>query len=92
MVLLHSDGVIEARSTRGAFFGTDRLVELLTLHLAAGLPPPETMRRVTLTLLEHHHDQLSDDAGFLLLQDRPQPRLEQRRVVKRDSLEGPSAH
>ena len=44
MVLLHSDGVVEARSQRGAFFGTERLVELVTLHLAAGLPPTETMR------------------------------------------------
>ncbi|HXH78840.1 SpoIIE family protein phosphatase [Nocardioides sp.] len=90
MVLLHSDGVVEARSIRGAFFGTDRLVELLTLHLAAGLPPTETMRRVTLALLEHHHDKLSDDVSFLLLQYRPQPRLEQRRVVRREGLEGSS--
>lgn len=76
MVLLHSDGVVEARSPHGAFFGTDRLVELLTLHLAAGLPPTETMRRVTLALLDHHQGRLSDDASFLLLQYRPQPRPE----------------
>ena len=74
MVLLHSDGVTEARSAVGGFFGTDRLVALFTRHLAAGLSPSETMRRVTFALLEHHNGQLSDDASLLLLQYRPPPR------------------
>jgi serine phosphatase RsbU (regulator of sigma subunit) len=74
MVLLHSDGVTEARSPVGGFFGTDQLVELVTRHLAAGLPPSETMRRVTSALLEHHYGRLSDDASLLLLQYRPHSR------------------
>ena len=78
MVLLHSDGVIEARSPHGGFFGTDQLVELVTRHLAAGLSPSETMRRVTSALLDYHQGKLSDDASLLLLQYRPQPRTRQR--------------
>ena len=74
MVLLHSDGVTEARSPVGAFFGTDQLVTLVTRHLAAGLSPSETMRRVTFALLEHHNGRLSDDASLLLLQYRPHAR------------------
>ena len=73
MVLLYSDGVTEARSPQGGFFGTDKLVELVTRNLAAGLPPSETMRRVTIALLDHHEGHLSDDASLLLLQYRAQP-------------------
>jgi hypothetical protein len=53
MLLFYTDGVIEARSTDGEFFGQDRLVDLVTRNLAAGLPAPETMRRVVHALLDH---------------------------------------
>jgi len=69
-VLFYTDGVIEARSPDGDFFGVERLVELLTRHLAGGLPIPETMRRVVRALLAHQQGQLTDDATLLLLEWR----------------------
>lgn len=69
-VLLYTDGVVEARSPTGEFFGVERLADLVLRHLAGGLPDPETMRRVVRELLDHHQDQLSDDASLLLLEWR----------------------
>jgi hypothetical protein len=70
IVMLYTDGVTEARSPDGEFFGIDRLVDLVTRNLAAGLPAPETLRRVIRALLEHQHDALDDDASLLLVQWR----------------------
>lgn len=69
-VLLHTDGVTEARAPNGEFFGEQRLADLLTRNLAAGLPAPETMRRVVRALLDHQQSQLTDDATLLLLEWR----------------------
>jgi hypothetical protein len=68
MLLLYTDGVIEARSPDGDFFGQDRLVDLVTRNLAAGLPAPETMRRVVHALLDHQAGDLDDDATLLLVE------------------------
>ena len=68
MLLLYTDGVIEARSPDGEFFGQDRLVDLVTRNLAAGLPAPETMRRVVHALLDHQAGDLDDDATLLLVE------------------------
>jgi serine/threonine protein phosphatase PrpC len=69
-VLFYSDGVTEARSPTGDFFGEQALTDLVVRNLAAGLPTPETMRRVTQALLDHQQGQLSDDATLLLLEWR----------------------
>ncbi|HVF19023.1 MAG TPA: PP2C family protein-serine/threonine phosphatase [Mycobacteriales bacterium] len=69
-VLLYTDGVVEARSPDGEFFGVDRLVDLVVRHLAGGLPAPETMRRVVRELLDHQQGPLSDDATLLMLEWR----------------------
>lgn len=69
-LLLYTDGVVEARSPDGDFFGVDRLADLVIRHLAGGLSAPETVRRVVQELLEHQQDQLSDDASLLLLEWR----------------------
>ena len=69
-VLLFTDGVTEARSPEGDFFGVDRLVDLVIRNLAGGLPTPETMRRVVRALLAHQQGQLTDDATLLLLEWR----------------------
>lgn len=74
MVLLYTDGVVEARSPAGEFFGVDRLGELVCIQLAGGLDAPETMRRVVRELLAHHADQLTDDATLLMLEWRKAPR------------------
>lgn len=70
-VLFYSDGVVEARSPDGEFFGTERLVDLVVRNLAAGLPAPESMRRVIHALLDHQQGQLDDDASLFLVQYRP---------------------
>jgi serine phosphatase RsbU (regulator of sigma subunit) len=68
MLLLYTDGVIEARSPGGEFFGQQRLVDMVIRNLAAGLPAPETMRRVVHALLEHQAGDLDDDATLLLVE------------------------
>jgi hypothetical protein len=68
LVVLYTDGVTEARSPTGDFFGQERLVELLTRNLAAGLPAPETMRRVVHALLDHQAGDLDDDATLLMVE------------------------
>lgn len=67
-VLLYTDGVTDARSPTGEFFGEQRLADLIVRNLAAGLPAPETMRRVVHALLAHQQGRLDDDASLLLLQ------------------------
>jgi serine phosphatase RsbU (regulator of sigma subunit) len=70
-ILLYTDGVTEARSPTGAFFGDQALVDLLGRNLAAGLPAQETMRRVVRALLDHQQGgQLTDDATLLMLEWR----------------------
>ncbi len=67
IVVFYTDGVIEARSPAGEFFGAERLVDLLTRSLAAGLSAPETMRRIVHVLLEHHRSRLDDDASLMFV-------------------------
>ena len=66
-VLLYTDGITEARSPDGGFFGHQRLVDLIVRNMAAGLPAPETMRRLIHALLDHQQGNLTDDATLLLL-------------------------
>jgi hypothetical protein len=71
---LYTDGITEARDASGAWFGEERLVEFLTHEIAAGQPPPETVRRVTQAVLSHQSGELQDDASILLASwsgDRP---------------------
>jgi serine phosphatase RsbU (regulator of sigma subunit) len=74
LLLLYTDGVTEARSPDGDFFGLDRLVDMVVRNLAAGLPAPETMRRVVRALLEHQSGDLNDDATIVLVQWHGNPK------------------
>jgi serine phosphatase RsbU (regulator of sigma subunit) len=69
-VLLYTDGVTEARSPDGRFFGLNRLVDMLGRHLAGDLPPPEIMRRCVRSLLAFQQDELLDDVTLLLVEWR----------------------
>jgi len=71
-LLLFTDGVVEARTEAGDFFGTDRLSDFLTRALADRLPGPETMRRLVHAILTHQHEKLQDDATAALLEWRPE--------------------
>lgn len=68
LVLIYTDGVTEARSPAGVFFGQERLVDMVLRNLAAGLATPETMRRVVHALLEHQAGHLDDDATMLIIE------------------------
>ncbi|MCP3804335.1 serine/threonine-protein phosphatase [Allokutzneria sp. A3M-2-11 16] len=67
-LLLHTDGVTEARDQNGVEFGIDRLVDLTERHEAAGLPAPETLRRITHAVLDHQNGRLQDDATLMLVE------------------------
>ncbi|TFV91703.1 serine/threonine-protein phosphatase [Blastococcus sp. CT_GayMR20] len=63
---LYTDGITEARDQDGNWFGEQRLREYLTRAIAAGQPPPETVRRLTQAVLDHQGGLLQDDATVLL--------------------------
>jgi hypothetical protein len=76
---LYTDGITEARNGSGSWFGEPRLMEFLTRAIAAGRPPPETVRRLTEAVLKHQGGLLQDDATVLLARwtrpDAPDPAL-----------------
>jgi hypothetical protein len=65
-LVLYTDGLVEARDRDGEFFGEARLVDLLRREMAAGHPPPETLRRLVHAVLEHQAGVLQDDATIVL--------------------------
>jgi serine phosphatase RsbU (regulator of sigma subunit) len=65
-LVLHTDGVTEARDEHGDWFGEARLVDFLEREAAAGRPPPETVRRLVRAVLRHQKGELQDDATVLL--------------------------
>lgn len=67
-VLLYTDGVTEARTPDGQFFGLDRLTDLLEREAASGQPAEELLRRLVQAVLEHQEDRLRDDATLLMVQ------------------------
>lgn len=69
-VLLYTDGIVEARSPTGEFFGEQRLADFISRAAAAGDAAPETIRRLMRQVLTHQADQLQDDASIVLLEWR----------------------
>jgi sigma-B regulation protein RsbU (phosphoserine phosphatase) len=66
-LLFYTDGFTEARDEHGEEFGVQRLVDFAERHAAAGLPVPETLRRLSHDVLKHQHGPLHDDATLLLV-------------------------
>ncbi|WP_212994389.1 PP2C family protein-serine/threonine phosphatase [Actinoplanes auranticolor] len=67
-LLLYTDGVTEARTADGDRFGLGRLVDLAEQHERAGLPAPETLRRLAHAVVDHQSGPPADDATLMLVQ------------------------
>ncbi|WP_327351115.1 PP2C family protein-serine/threonine phosphatase [Streptomyces sp. NBC_01304] len=73
-VLLHTDGITEARLEDGEEFGAHRFAEAVIHAASTGEPAPETLRRLIHSILDASGNQLRDDATILLLEwNPPQP-------------------
>lgn len=66
-VLFYTDGLIEARTEDGRFFTAERLAEFFERQAAAGLPAPETLRRLRHDVMTYQNGRLQDDATALLV-------------------------
>ena len=67
-VVLYTDGIVEARSPEGEFFGEERLADFVQQAAEAGDTAPETLRRLMRRVLTHQADHLQDDASIVLLE------------------------
>ena len=67
-LLLYTDGITEARSPDGEFFGEQRLADFISAAVSAGQPSPETVRRLMRHVLDHQNDHLQDDASIVVLE------------------------
>jgi phosphoserine phosphatase RsbU/P len=65
-IVFYTDGITEARTPDGAFFGLRRLVDHLERGATAELPAPETLRRISHDVLAHQGGVLRDDATLLM--------------------------
>jgi serine phosphatase RsbU (regulator of sigma subunit) len=70
-VLLYTDGVTEGRAPDGTPFGLERLADFIIRYSSAGLPAPETMRRLNHAILNYQHGRLRDDATAVLIEWQP---------------------
>lgn len=69
-VVLYTDGIVEARSPEGEFFGEERLADFIHRASSHGDPAPETVRRLMQRVLAHQQDHLQDDASIIVLEWR----------------------
>lgn len=65
-IVLYTDGITEARSSKGEFFGLPRLVDHLERAAASRQPAPETLRRISHAIYDYQEGVLSDDATILI--------------------------
>jgi hypothetical protein len=70
-VLFYTDGITEARSADGFFFGDDRLSDLLVRASLENLPVQQTVRHLADSIVNFSEMGLRDDATMLLMEYRP---------------------
>jgi serine phosphatase RsbU (regulator of sigma subunit) len=70
-LLMYTDGVTEAHDGAGNLFGVDRLADHAERNAAAGLPAPESLRRLSHEVRRHQYGELHDDATLLLMEWSP---------------------
>ncbi|MEY7974976.1 PP2C family protein-serine/threonine phosphatase [Streptomyces pilosus] len=70
-ILLYSDGVVESRNEAGEEFGLERFTDYIIRSTAAGQSAPEALRLLIHAILEHQHNELSDDATILMFEWQP---------------------
>lgn len=70
-VLFYTDGITDARSSDGSFFGDDRLADLLVRASLEHLPVQETVRHLADSIISFSNVDLRDDATMLLMEYRP---------------------
>ena len=69
-VLFYTDGITESRSPDGAFFGGDRLSDFLVRSTLEHVDVAETVRRLSLSVVDYVGGGLRDDATLLLIEYR----------------------
>ncbi|MEX2619823.1 MAG: PP2C family protein-serine/threonine phosphatase, partial [Egibacteraceae bacterium] len=67
-LLLFTDGIVEARSHEGEFFGEEQLVEQVGRELDTGFPAPEAVRRIVRNVIDHQDGRMRDDATLVLVE------------------------
>ncbi|HSM66833.1 MAG TPA: PP2C family protein-serine/threonine phosphatase [Ilumatobacteraceae bacterium] len=72
-VLFYTDGITEARSSDGTFFGAERLADFLVRASLERLPANQTVRHLADNILEFADVGLRDDATMLLVEYDPPP-------------------
>jgi serine phosphatase RsbU (regulator of sigma subunit) len=66
-VVFRTDGIVDARSPAGDFFGDTRLASLIDELQTEGMPPAEILRRCLHAIGRHQHGRKGDDATLLVL-------------------------
>ncbi|MEV3909956.1 SpoIIE family protein phosphatase [Streptomyces canus] len=63
-LLLHTDGIVDARDAEGRRFGRER-ADFVVRHHSGRQTLHETLRRLMHAVLDHHCGRLDDDAAVL---------------------------
>jgi serine phosphatase RsbU (regulator of sigma subunit) len=71
-VLLLSDGVYEARSPAGDFFGWDRVTTRIHRSLQSGMRAAEALRLLIREVIEFQGDDVRDDATLVIVRWEPE--------------------